>query len=110
MVLGPYARSFENANVTICATELKKTYHLVCNHQHGLQTEPFLTHEEKVLQTGPQQLHHHKICTILLAHPMHSRKAHHLLKTFQNLGLCDKLGMLGRFIFLNKMKFTFLIA
>ena len=46
-------------------------YHLVSQQQDGLQAELAGAEVEEVLQTGPQQLHHHHVVVPLRSTPLY---------------------------------------
>jgi len=51
-------------------------HHLVSQQQDGLEAEFAGAEVEEVLQTGPQQLHHHHVVVALRTAPLYGWDAH----------------------------------
>ena len=56
----------------VVVEELDPLEELVSQHQHRLQAELSLALGEEVLETLPQQVHHHCVVISLDAEPVHS--------------------------------------
>jgi hypothetical protein len=49
-------------------------YHLVGDHEHGLDGELAVAHVEDVLERGSEEIDHHHVVVALLPEPSHVRK------------------------------------
>lgn len=68
---------------------------MVSEHEGGFEGEFLTAHNEKILDGRPQQIHHHQVGLVLVALPVHLRKAGRSLYVLEYLCLGHQLQVLG---------------
>ena len=73
----------------------KSNYRLICEKKNCFEAEFARAEVKEVLETGPEQLHHHHIVVALFAAPLETRNAHSALHYLVDFAFDVQLRVLG---------------